>query len=201
MSIDYMYNFKILLMGTMGLMLLGSSCSYVEDKSDMMGNEVYEHVSESTQVKDPNESISVVDEMVDRELVNLHNSYIPGFNIVYNDDLYEVAWGQDSETKEARGVYLDVNSDDVWLFPKGGEVTDRLLTMKFTKTTDASHEAIEESIDGIEGSKDIMIDEVEVRRHDIVSGSTIFIVIAKTGYYQMTVHDPLLMDVASTLSF
>ena len=182
-----MKNWSIISLGFLGLVLLGAGCSFTSDADpavvveDVVGDEA--------------------PAVVEVRLVDLHNNYAPSFDLTYDDNQYTVARGPDDEAKEATADFVIVNSDDVWLFAEGGDVSERLLTMKYSKVDSPTNEMVEGRLAGIKSSEDMLFGDIDARRHELADGTTHYVIVATTGYYELTVHDQALADVAKTLSF
>ncbi|NQV12007.1 hypothetical protein HQ524_01460 [Candidatus Uhrbacteria bacterium] len=185
-----MKNFSVISLGFLGLILLGAGCSFTASDDAVVPVAIIEEVEEVE-----------VPVIVEERLVELHNNFIPGFYITYDDNQYTVARGPDDEPKEATANFVIVNSDDIWLFAEGENVLDRLLTMKYSKVDAPTNESVEARLAGIKSSTDMLFGDIDARKHELADGTTHYIILASTGYYELTVHDQALAGVAETLRF
>ncbi len=184
-----MKNWSIISLGFLGLVLLGAGCSFTSDAEPaVVADEVVAEEAEAPAV-------------VEVRSVRLHNNFTPSFDLTFDDNQYTVARGPNDEAKEATSDSVIVNSDDVWLFAEGGDVSERLLTIKYSKVDSPTNEMIEGRLAGIKSSKDMLFGDIDARVHELADGTTHYVIVATTGYYELTVHDQALAEVALTLSF
>ncbi len=178
-----MKNWSIASVGFLSLLLLGAGCA----SADVDGDDV--------------DMVEVEDVAVVARMVDFHNNYIPSYDLKFDDNMYTVAFGDTATEKEAENSFLIVNSNDVWWFAEGGDSSEKLLSMVYTKVESPTNESVEATLGAIASSKDMLFGDIDARQHEMKDGTTVYVIVATNGYYQMTVLDQALASTAKTLSF